>query len=411
MKVVHINAADTIGGAAIAAFRHCEAMRKAGIDAEMLVLDNKRKSTSYVHCVLPNGKWAKIKSVLITQIMKYLLIPFRPWAVFSFPFLSVSVSKHPLLKAADLIYIHWIAGSMLSTREIEKILKLGKPVRWYMHDMNPITGGCHYAMDCELYKTACKNCPFLRAHPLGIDLASRQFKLRMKHWSKYANLEAYTPSAWLGKCVQDSALWKGHKVTVFSNVFDLKKFHPGNRQAARELLGVKSNRKLVLFGAAGVDNEYKGWRYMREALNQLDPTRYEALIFGEDSPQVKQDLKIPCRFTGFLHDEYSLILAYNAADVFVSASLADNYPNVIMEAMACGLPCVGFNVGGVPEQIQHKANGYLAELKDSNSLAEGILYVCESSETEYLSMQQKARAFVKEVASYEVYANYELIIK
>lgn len=89
---------------------------------------------------------------------------------------------------------------------------------------------------------------------------------------------------------------------------------------------------------------------------------------------------IPCRFIGFLHDEYSLILAYNAADVFVSASLADNYPNVVMEAMACGLPCVGFDIGGIPEQIQHKVNGYLAEFKKSDSLAEGIRYVCESSE-------------------------------
>lgn len=74
-------------------------------------------------------------------------MPFHPWAVFSFPFLSVSVAKHPLIKEADLIYIHWVAGSMLSTREIERVLKLGKPVRWYMHDMNPVTGGCHHAMD------------------------------------------------------------------------------------------------------------------------------------------------------------------------------------------------------------------------------------------------------------------------
>lgn len=403
MKIVHINATDSLGGAAIAAFRHCEAMREAGLDAEMLVLVHEKKSVPYVHSIIANGKWAKIKSVLINQIMRFLLMPFHPWAVFSFPFLSVSVAKHPLIKEADLIYIHWVAGSMLSTREIERVLKLGKPVRWYMHDMNPVTGGCHHAMDCEQYKTECKNCPFLRTHPLGLDLAFRQFKVRMKRWSVYANLEAYTPSAWLGKCVMESALWKNHKVTVFPNVFDLKKFHPGNRQAAREFLGVGKEHKLVLFGAAGVDDEYKGWRYMREALNQLSSASYEALIFGEENSHVKEDLKISCRFTGFLHDEYSLILVYNAADVFVSASLADNYPNVIMEAMACGLPCVGFNVGGVPEQIRHKENGYLAELKDSGSLAEGIRYVCESSVEEYQNMQKKAFDFVRDVASYERY--------
>ena len=110
MKIVHINATDSRGGAAIAAFRHCEAMREAGLDAEMLVLVHEKKSVPYVHSIIANGKWAKIKSVLINQIMRFLLMPFHPWAVFSFPFLSVSVAKHPLIKEADLIYIHWVTG-------------------------------------------------------------------------------------------------------------------------------------------------------------------------------------------------------------------------------------------------------------------------------------------------------------
>lgn len=76
MKVVHINATDSRGGAAIAAFRHCEAMREAGLDAEMLVLVHEKKSVPYVHSIIANGKWAKIKSVLINQIMRFLLIPF-----------------------------------------------------------------------------------------------------------------------------------------------------------------------------------------------------------------------------------------------------------------------------------------------------------------------------------------------
>lgn len=403
MKIIHINATDAGGGAAIAAFRHCEAMRKAGLDAEMLVLNHTKRGIPFIHSILPNKKWAKIRTVLMYQIMNLLLKPFHPWGVFSFPVFSVSIANHSLLKEADLIYIHWVAGSMLSTREIERILKLGKPVRWYMHDMNPITGGCHYAMDCERYKIGCKDCPFLRSHPLGLDLASKQYKLRMKHWSKYSNLEAYTPSAWLGHCVKESALWKGHKVTVFPNVFDLKKFRMFDSLMARELLGVKTERKLILFGAVSVDSEYKGWKYMQEALNLLDSKHYEALVFGEENPRLKRDLNISCHFVGFLHDEYSLILAYNAADVFVSASLADNYPNVVMEAMACGLPCVGFNIGGLADQIQHKVTGYLAEPKNSASLAEGIKFVCESSEESCRFMQQKARAFVNEVASYEVY--------
>lgn len=406
MKVIHINISDTNGGASIAAYRHCEAMRAAGIDASMLVIQKNKKSSFHTFCV-GNEKYSKIRLSFITKWMLLFLKPFKPWGIFSYPFWGISIAKHPAVKEADLIYLHWIAGSILSTKEVEKIFKLGKPVRWYMHDMNPITGGCHHSMDCIQYQTECKRCPLLKSHPLGIDLAHMQFKKRMKHWNKYKNLEAYTPSEWLGKCVKQSALWKGHKVTVFPNVLDTKKFHPADKQAARNILTINSTRKLILFGAVGIDSPYKGWEYMRNALNELNPQTYEALIFGEENEQVKKDLIIPCNFIGYLHDEYSLILAYNAADVFVSASLAENYPNVILEAMSCGVPCVGFNVGGIPEQIQHKTNGYLATLKDSASLANGIRYVCESTKENYNSMCAAARAFACKVTSYNAYNNFQ----
>jgi glycosyltransferase involved in cell wall biosynthesis len=137
----------------------------------------------------------------------------------------------------------------------------------------------------------------------------------------------------------------------------------------------------------------------------LDPNKYEALIFGPSNRDLNQEIHIPYKFTGQLFDEYSLVLLYNASDVFVSSSLADNYPNVIMESMACGLPCVGFKVGGLKDQIQHKINGYLAEYKNSKDLAVGIQFICESSEDDYISMQKNARSFVTKVASYDVYRN------
>jgi glycosyltransferase involved in cell wall biosynthesis len=65
-------------------------------------------------------------------------------------------------------------------------------------------------------------------------------------------------------------------------------------------------------------------------------------------------------------------LIYSAADVFITPSLEENLPNTIMEAMACGTPCVGFQVGGIPEMIDHEINGYVAEYLSAKSLASGI---------------------------------------
>ena len=51
-----------------------------------------------------------------------------------------------------------------------------------------------------------------------------------------------------------------------------------------------------------------------------------------------------------------------------------------MEAMACGVPVVGFNSGGIPEMIDHRINGYVARRRDSSDLTEGLQYVLDHPE-------------------------------
>jgi glycosyltransferase involved in cell wall biosynthesis len=89
-----------------------------------------------------------------------------------------------------------------------------------------------------------------------------------------------------------------------------------------------------------------------------------------------------------VNDDKKIVDVYNAVDVFVLPSLEDNLPNTIMEAMACGVPCVGFKVGGIPEEIDHKKNGYVAEYRDSKDLMNGIEWVLQ--EADYNAICQAA---------------------
>ena len=107
-----------------------------------------------------------------------------------------------------------------------------------------------------------------------------------------------------------------------------------------------------------------------------------ALVVGAES--IGSDFPFPVRSLGLLRDEISLSLAYNAADVFVSASREDNLPNTVLEAMSCGTACVGFDVGGMSDLIDHQETGFLAIPEDSQDLAEKIAWV--------LSDDQRARA-------------------
>ena len=397
MKIVHINYSDRNGGAAIAAYRHNEAMNKMGITSRMLVVKRDLEDKSNIYRILQNRKSLFILSNIFFRLNVLLNHYFKTFATFSFSIWGFNAHKHPIVKDSDVIYLHWINNSMLSISCIEKILKLGKPVFWYMHDMYPITGGCHHSFECMKYQKECNKCPLLKNNR-KIDLVKKQFKMKMKKWSKYDNFHLVTPSKWLAKCAKESAIFKGHNVFIAPNVLDTNLFKPIDKKVAKGIMNVNLTKKVILFGADNINNPYKGWEYLQDTLNSIDATQYECLVFGYYNEEIVNQIHMKVTFTGYLHDQYSLILAYNAADVFVIPSLAENFPNVVLEAMACGVPCVGFNVGGIPDQIVHKENGYLANYKDSVDLANGINWVFENK---YSELSDSARSSIVQNYSYE----------
>lgn len=401
MKIVHVCVNDKRGGAAIAAYRHCEAMRFAGIDAVMYVANKQRQSScSFVE----RRKISKIKFLFCSAFHSALIQRFCTWGTFSFSFGGYRVSKSKILQEADVIYLHWVAGGILSTAEIGRIFRLGKKVVWYLHDMNPITGGCHHSMDCIQYEDGCHKCPFLK-HFVGLDLAAIQFRKRLKNWHPCQNVEIVTPSTWLAKCARNSKIWTGHKISVFPNVIDTHKFKPLDKAVAKRLFNVDEKKSTILFGADAINSVYKGWEYLRKAINLLNTEKYEVIIFGEENEAIKEGINVHCVFTGYLSDEIALIMAYNAADVFVSSSLADNYPNVILEAMSCGTPCVGFKIGGIPDLIRHEETGLLAEARSAEGLAACIEKLFASQDY-YQKLSQNARDFVRKYCDYKVYQTW-----
>ena len=105
--------------------------------------------------------------------------------------------------------------------------------------------------------------------------------------------------------------------------------------------------------------------------------RIELLVFGSSQPENAVELGFKAYYLGNLADDISLATVYAAADVFVAPSVYDNLPNTVMEAAACGIPSVAFNIGGMPDMIEHCSNGYLAKPYETEDLARGIAWVLE----------------------------------
>jgi glycosyltransferase involved in cell wall biosynthesis len=205
----------------------------------------------------------------------------------------------------------------------------------------------------------------------------------LKFYAKYDNLYFVSPSNWLYQCAQQSRLTQNKQVFHIPNVLNRDVFKPFDKKVAKEILNIPKDERVIIFGATSVLNPYKGWEYLKSALNLLyNQQKYPnttVLIFGTgNNKEISETIPFTTRFLGKLHDEYTIALAYNAADVMVAPSLADNLPYTIFEALACGTPVVASNIGGIPDLIEHKVNGYLATPQNAEDLAKGITFCLEN---------------------------------
>ena len=117
------------------------------------------------------------------------------------------------------------------------------------------------------------------------------------------------------------------------------------------MLGLPQDAKIVLFAADWVMNSRKGFSFLLDALTGLGSLKNVILVsVGHGKPQIEANIQHV--HLGHVESECQLSHVYSAADLFVIASIQDNQPNTVLEAMACGTPVVGFDVGGIPEMVR-----------------------------------------------------------
>lgn len=392
MRVLIINTSERRGGAAIAASRLMDALRNHGIKAKMLVRD---KQTDQISVLGLNKSWWKIWQFIWERIIIWKANHFKKHHLFAVDIANTGtdISTLPEFQQADIIHLHWVNQGMLSLNDIHRILLSGKPIVWTMHDMWPCTGICHHARDCEKYHQECHHCPYIYKGGKK-DLSNQVFK-KKKELYQTASITFVTCSQWLKEQASKSALLTGQTVVNIPNPINTNLFKPRNRQEARIACELPANKKLILFGAVKITDKRKGIDYFIESCNMLvqkHPELKEELgvvVMGNHSEELKPLLPFEVYSLNYISNEKEVVNIYNAVDIYVTPSLEENLPNTIMEAMACGTPCVGFQVGGIPEMIDHLHNGYVAEHKSADDLANGIYWIL--NEGEYADLSEAAR--------------------
>lgn len=379
MKILLLSTYDWQGGAAKAAYRLHQALRRTGIDSQMLVQNKLSDEETVITSATKFQKGlAKLKPSL--DVLPLGLYSGRERVTYSLQWFPDTIASQVAQINPDIINLHWINSGYL---RLETLAKFKKPIVWTLHDMWPFTGGCHYNSDCDRYTKSCGACPQLRS-TREWDISRWVWQRKAKAWNN-CNLTIVTPSNWLAKCAQESSLFQNFRIEVIPNGLDIQKYKPIDKQLAKNLLGLPIDKQIILFGAVNATSDRrKGFHLLLPALQTLDRSQWQEKIelvsFGASQPVEPPNFGFKANYLGKLSDEISLSLVYAAADVFVAPSLQDNLPNTVMEALACGTPCVAFEIGGMSDMIEHKQNGYLARPYEVSDLAKGITWVLEDRE-------------------------------
>ena len=376
LHIVLLSYHDSNGGAGIAAGRLKVALENAGHQVDYIV---REKASSSNATKFGNGiiSWLKFiaERLFFLRFEKDKSIRF----LFNPGVFGSDISSHPIIKKADIVHLHWVNFGFLSVDDIAFLTRLNKPIFWTLHDMWAFTGGCHHSGDCDHFQQSCGDCKFVK-NPGANDLSHRMWEAKKEGFAS-KNLHIITCSDWLGNRAKQSSILGDHDIQTIPNAIDTEFFSPTTNS-----LGLDPSKKHILFVAMRVNAPAKGFHLLKEALQFIDSATTELLLVGGE---MTEDLPLRSHSFGQVTDPAKMRDIYAAADVFVTPSLEENLPNTIMEAMACGTACVGFQVGGIPEMIEHQKTGYVAKAFDPADLAKGINW-CLSDEKAGAKSRERA---------------------
>lgn len=356
MNILQIGTIDNVGGAASISWSLKKKLEEKGYIMPMFVSD--KKSDNKDVFIIPQTLH-KYFQILLSNDIDYSK---TDWILGTKEF-----------KEADVVHLHNIHGWFFNLKTLEKISKL-KPVVWTLHDMWAITPHCAHSYNCKL-KDGFYHCPSLNSYPRITWHNEKYLSWRKKSIYKNSNFNIVVPSLWLKDKVEESVL-NDKEIDLIYNGIDENIFKILDKKEAQKELGIPLDRKVILFlSDGGRKNEFKGWNFIESVINKYKEDRNILFICvgGEENgidPKYSNLL-----YVSRVSDKTILSKYFSASDAFLYPSLADNCPLVILEAMACGIPIVTFNTGGIPELVKHLENGYIAKYKDSDDLIKGISYI------------------------------------
>lgn len=342
MNVVHINTHD-FGGASIAAYRLHRMLLAQGIDSSFLVLykyseidDIEKFDTSPLEFLarklgrklgLDYGFGAEV-DINIEVFSEFETI--------------YDLRRSRLVRRADIVHLHWVAN-FIDYKTFFNWLK--KPIVWTFHDLNPVMGGMHYTM-------------YLKMASERLLKLERLYSWKKKEALRKAKIHVISPSNYVASFALESDF--GFKsVAVIPNPVPEEVFFYKDKNLARQSLAYAEGDFIFLAVFSTVSNFRKGFSHVRAAaihFSGMPNVRFHVIGSASDRVDYEQPNIF---FLGSIGNSTELASNYASANATIMTSHEDNLPNVMVEALCCGCPVIGFHVGGIGEEIENEINGML----------------------------------------------------
>lgn len=380
MKILHINTFEK-GGAAHAALQLHMSLLHQDVDSHFLFLTQQQHHIPKAHSYLKKERKGFLNRLAERFLSRYSqhhqyqrqITSFPPSTGYvSLPVSPYDVAAHEQIRVADIIHLHWTANFLDWPSFFSKIRQ---PIVWTLHDANPFLGIFHVQED--LKKVSSHNV---------LALEKKFLDLKIKSISQVEKLHIVTPSHQHKQYSVQSKTFNDYPHTVIPNSVDQSVFKPLSQTYSRNLFNLAVNKKVVLFVAYHTEVYHKGFDLLLKAI-ELMPDR-EDVVFVAAGNTSATTLPEKVIRIGQISDPRLMSALYNAADLFVIPSREDNFPNTVLESLACGTPVVGFAIGGIPEMINDQENGLLVKAEDVEDLADKINWMLEHDE-ERMDMGQK----------------------
>jgi len=276
-------------------------------------------------------------------------------------------------------------------KEIYGVLKC--PILIYAVDMAPMTGGCYYFGNCERYKMGCGRCVGLNSFD-SFDQSYKNYKLKQDNYSRIKCV--FLGNTWMLKYAKDSHLFDFSLIEKCNIAIDENRFRPLDVNTARSQLAIKGDKMFIILARSsslsrkGIEYVIKAYTQFVSILNTENRKKILLLTVGDSYIINHMESYLQCMHLGFV-DQHTLTLAYQAANVFINASIDDAGPSMINQSILCGTPVVCFDNGTALDVIENGVSGYKCNVKDIGGLVNGLSSIYNMEKKDYLNFRTTTR--------------------